>query len=293
LPPHRLVLIVRPRHHARDLWEGHMRIRTCLIAIGAAAFATLMAAWSGGRASPAPRLADTRANAMAVDVELVIAVDVSNSMDPEEQELQRDGYVSALTSREFLQALRSGAHGKVAVTYVEWAGLYDQTILMPWRLIEGPESADAVAREIARAPYRRAPRTSIYGALNFARPLFDASGYRGLRRVIDVSGDGVNNMGPPVTQMRDEVVAAGITINGLPVMLHRQSGYGMWGRAYENLDIYYEDCVIGGPGSFVITIKERDQFKEATRNKLMQEVAGLTPPARIVPAQARQRVYCS
>jgi hypothetical protein len=208
--------------------------------------------------------------------------------------LQRDGYVSALTSREFLPAVRAGAHGKVAVTYVEWAGLYDQTILMPWRLIEGPESADAVAREIGRAPYRRAPRTSIYGALKFARPLFDASGYRGLRRVIDVSGDGVNNMGPSVVQMRDEVLAAGITINGLPVMLHRQSGYGMWGRAYENLDIYYEDCVIGGPGSFVIAIKDRDQFKEATRNKLVQEVAGLAPPARIVPAQAKQpRVYCS
>jgi len=266
----------------------------CLSAVGAPAFALLIAAWSGGPASPAIRLADTRANAMAVDVEIVLAVDVSNSMDPEEQELQRGGYVNALTSREFLQALRSGAHGKVALTYVEWAGLYDQTILMPWRLIEGPESADAVAREIAGAPCRRAPRTSIYGALQFAKPLFAASGYRGLRQVIDVSGDGVNNMGPPVVQMRDEVLAAGITINGLPVMLDRQSGYGMWGRAYEHLDIYYEDCVIGGPGSFVIAIKERDQFKEATRNKLVQEVAGLAPPARMIPAQAKQpRVYCS
>ena len=123
---------------------------------------------------------------------------------------------------------------------------------MPWRLIDGPESADAVAREIARAPYRRAPRTSIYGALQFAKPLFDASGYRGHRQVIDVSGDGVNNMGPPVTQMRDEVLAAGITINGLPIMLRRQTGYGMWGMAFEQLDVYYEDCVIGGPGSFVI-----------------------------------------
>jgi len=273
-----------------------MRARTCPMAIGiATAIAALViAGWNGGLAAPAPRFADKRPSAMPVDVELVIAVDVSNSMDPEEQELQRDGYVAALTSREFLTALRSGAHGKVAVTYFEWAALHDQTILMPWRLIDSPESADAVAREIARAPYRRAPRTSIYGALQFAKPLFDASGYRGLRQVIDVSGDGINNMGPPVAQMRDEVLKAGITINGLPIMMRRQSGYGMWGMAFENLDVYYEDCVIGGPGSFVIGIRERDQFKEATRTKLVMEVAGRVPPARVIPAQAtRPRVYCS
>jgi Protein of unknown function (DUF1194) len=273
-----------------------MRVRTGLISLGVAVAAGVLvvAAWSGGFAAPRPLIADKRSNAMPVDVELVIAVDVSNSMDPEEQELQRDGYVMALTSPEFLQALRSGAHGKVAITYFEWAGQFDQTILMPWRLIDGPEAADAVAREIARGPFRRAPRTSIYGALQFAKPLFDASGYRGFRQVIDVSGDGVNNMGPPVTQMRDDVLAAGITINGLPIMLRRQSGYGMWGMAFENLDIYYEDCVIGGPGSFVIAIKERDQFKEATRNKLVQEVAGTMPQGRVVPAQGKKpRVYCS
>src|SRR5258705_10148360 len=127
-----------------------MRATRCLISLGAAIAAgvLLIAAWTGSIAAPAPRFADKRPNAVPVDVELVLAVDVSNSMDPEEQELQRDGYVAALTSREFLTALRSGAHGKVAVTYVEWAGLYDQAILMPWRLIESPESADAVAREI-------------------------------------------------------------------------------------------------------------------------------------------------
>jgi hypothetical protein len=278
-----------------------MRVRGCLISLGAAAVAgaILIAAWSGGFAAPAQRFADKRPNAMPVDVELVIAVDVSNSMDPEEQELQREGYVAALTSREFLQAVRSGAHGKVALTYFEWAGLFDQSILMPWRLIESPETADAVAREIARAPYRRAPRTSIYGALQFAKPLFDASGYRGHRQVIDVSGDGVNNQGPPVAQMRDDVLAAGITINGLPIMLRRRSGYGMWGMAFEHLDVYYEDCVIGGPGSFVIAIREREQFKEATRNKLVQEVAGVTPQPRVVPAQSKPvqskkpRVFCS
>ena len=180
-------------------------------------------------AAPLPRLADKSAGAIPVDVELVIAVDVSYSMDPEEQALQREGYVQALTSREFLQALREGANGKIAITYFEWAGEFDQKIIMPWRLIDGPESADSVAAEIAAAPYRRASRTSISGGLKFAKPLFDHSGYRGLRRVIDVSGDGANNAGALIVPTRDDVLAAGITINGLPIMLKRpvrgQHGY--------------------------------------------------------------------
>jgi hypothetical protein len=271
---------------------------TSLIAIVAAVAATafLGTGHGGGLAAPpsAPLLVQKSANAAQVDAELVLAVDVSNSMDPEEQELQREGYITGITSREFISAVKDGAHGKVAVTYFEWAALYDQKIIVPWRLIEGAESAVAVANEIARAPYRRAPRTSIYGALQFARPLFDGSGYQGLRRVIDVSGDGVNNMGPPVTLMRDSVLAAGITINGLPIMLPRPNTYGVWGTTFEHLDRYYEDCVTGGPGAFVIPITKREQFKEATRTKLVQEVAGRMSEPRVVPAQARApRVYCS
>jgi hypothetical protein len=271
-----------------------MRTQTSLISIfaAAAAAALVLAGWNGGIAAPtSPRVfADRGANAIPVDTELVIAVDVSNSMDPEEQALQREGYITGLTSREFITALREGAHGKIAVTYFEWAGIYDQKIIVPWRLIDGAQSAEAVATEIASAPYRRAPRTSIYGALQFAKPLFDASGYGGLRRVIDVSGDGVNNMGPSVTLMRDEVLESGITINGLPIMMKRPYGYS----SDSKLDIYYEDCVIGGPGSFMIAIHERDQFKEATRTKLVLEIASRTPKPRIMPAQARvPRVYCS
>ena len=172
-------------------------------------------------ASAAPRFSDTRADAIPVDVELVIAVDVSYSMDPDEQKLQREGYVRALTSREFLMALHEGAHGKIAVTYFEWAGQFDQKILMPWRLIDGPEAADAVAAEIASAPYRRASRTSISGGLLFGSKLFETSGYRGTRRVIDVSGDGANNAGEVIVPVRDAVLAQGITINGLPIMLKR------------------------------------------------------------------------
>jgi len=244
-------------------------------------------------ASAAPtvsKFADTRASAIPVDVELVIAVDVSYSMDPDEQALQREGYVLALTSKEFLQALRQGAHGKIAVTYFEWAGQSDQKILMPWRLIDGPESADAVAAEIARVPIRRASRTSISGALRFAKPLFDDSGYRGLRRVIDVSGDGTNNAGPLVELTRDDVLAAGITINGLPIMLKRPYRGQM---DVDNLDEYYEDCVIGGPGAFVIPIREREKFIEATRTKLVLEVAGRQPDPQIVPTAFRARVSCT
>ena len=180
-------------------------------------------------------------------------------------------------------------HGKVAMTYFEWAGPYDQKIVVPWRLIDGPESADAFANEIARAPYRRASRTSISGALKFAKPLFDASGYRGFRRVIDVSGDGANNSGPFVAIARDDVLAAGLTINGLPIMLKRPNSFTM---DIENLDVYYEDCVIGGPGAFVIPIRERDQFKEATRTKLVLEIAGRTPERRVVPVAGEARRAC-
>jgi hypothetical protein len=225
-----------------------------------------------------------------VDVELVIAVDVSYSMDPDEQALQREAYITGLTSPEFLNALRQGMHGKIAITYFEWAGSADQQIVVPWRLIDSPASARAFADEVARAPYRRAYRTSISGALRFAQPLFESSGFRGLRRVIDVSGDGVNNQGVPVTLTRDEALERGITIYGLPILLKRPSPATM---DIENLDVYYEDCVIGGPGAFVIPIKERDQFREATRTKLVLEIAGRQPPARVIPAAASApRISC-
>jgi hypothetical protein len=247
----------------------------------------------GGIAAPksGSLIADQRPNAVPVDTELVLAVDVSYSMDPEEQQLQREGYIAAITSREFMQALRGGINAKVAVTYFEWAGPYDQKIIVPWRLIDGPETADGVANEIARAPYRRASRTSISSALQFAKPLFDASGFNGIRRVIDVSGDGANNSGPLVVLVRDEVLAAGITINGLPIMVKRPNTFTM---DIENLDIYYEDCVIGGPAAFIIPIQNREQFKEAIRTKLVLEIAGRTPDHRIVPVQAKQpRISCT
>jgi Protein of unknown function (DUF1194) len=252
-----------------------------LISMMAVAGALLAVGAMAAPRSPLP-LADNSPTAVPVDVELVLAVDVSYSMDPEEQALQREGYIAGITSREFMQALRSGHHGKVAVTYFEWAGPYDQKIVVPWRLIDGPEAADAFVNELARAPYRRASRTSISGALSFAKPLFDGSGYRGFRRVVDVSGDGANNSGTFVTLARDDVLAAGMTINGLPIMLKRPNAFTM------------EDCVIGGPGAFVVPIREREQFKEATRTKLVLEIAGRTPQPRLVPVQATApRISCT
>ena len=257
------------------------------IAGGVAAAAFTIAAF----ATPHTRFADRSPGAIPVDVELVLAVDVSYSMDPEEQALQREGYIQALTSREFLSALREGGNGKIAVTYFEWAGAFDQKIVVPWRVIDGPESADSFAAEIANAPYRRASRTSISGAIQYGRALFDNSGYRGLRRVIDVSGDGANNAGPLVAITRDETIAQGITINGLPVMLKR-SNFGYVDA--EQLDVYYEDCVIGGTGAFVIPIRDRSEFVKATRTKLILEIAGLQPDARVIPASAdKPRVSCT
>jgi hypothetical protein len=266
-----------------------MRLRLSILAACAVLAAAAIASF--GIAAPrGPQLAQSNA-AIPVDVELVLAVDVSYSMDPDEQQLQREGYMAAITSTEFMQALKHGMHGRVAVTYFEWAGIHHQQIIVPWRLIDGPESADGFAADIARARYTRASRTSISGALLFGMPLFEGSGYRGLRKVIDVSGDGVNNNGPLVTVARDEVLAKGITINGLPIMIKRPSSATM---DIEELDIYFEDCVIGGPGAFVIPIKDRNQFKEAIRTKLVLEIAGRVPPARVVPAAAdKPRISCT
>jgi hypothetical protein len=243
-----------------------------------------------GRNAEAPRqLADKEATP-SVDVELIIAVDVSYSMDMDELAVQREGYAQAIVSKEFLQALKTGPNGKVAVTYFEWAASNDQKIIIPWRVIDGPETADAVANEIMRTPVRRASRTSISGAIYFAMPLFDEDPYRGLRRVIDISGDGPNNNGAPVTPARDEALSKGIVINGLPIMVKEPSYSTM---DIDNLDWYYEDCVIGGPGSFVVPIKDREKFKEAIRTKLTEEVASRKPDRAVVPVASKApRVSC-
>jgi hypothetical protein len=234
--------------------------------------AAAVAALASGPAGP---LGAVEGGGLPVDLELVLAVDVSGSMDAEEQRLQRAGYVAALTSPEVLAAIRTGIYGRVAIAYVEWAGPGAQALTVPWRVVEGGASAEALAAELAAAPLARYRGTSISAGLAFAASLFEGNGIEGLRRVIDVSGDGPNNMGPPVEPARDAAVDRGIVVNGLPIMLRPSpSGAG--------LEPYFADCVVGGPGSFVLPVDDPARLAEAIRQKLVLEIAGL--PARPVPA---------
>lgn len=206
-----------------------------------------------------------------VDVELVLAVDVSLSMSPDELDLQRAGYAAALTDSAVIKAIEAGAYGKIAVTYFEWAGSFTQHVIVPWTTISSLEDAERVARQLSASPPNSARRTSISAALEFAGDLFAESGYRGNKRVVDISGDGPNNQGGPMEAARDRLVDQGITINGLPLITN-----GGLNSAYdvEDLDVYYEKCVIGGPGAFMVPVNAWSQFPEAIRRKLVLELAG-------------------
>jgi hypothetical protein len=227
---------------------------------------------------------------MSVDLELVLAVDVSGSMDADEHALQRAGYLAALVHPEVVAAARSGIHGRIAVTYVEWAGPAAQVVTVPWRLVEDRATAEAFAAALASTPTARIRGTSISGGLRFAAGLFDGNGYDGLRRVIDISGDGPNNMGAPVVPTRAAVVAQGIVINGLPIMLKNSlGGYG----SIPGLDLYYADCVIGGPGAFVLPVRAPGELATAIRQKLVLEIAGGLPrPMPASEAAPASRVDC-
>jgi hypothetical protein len=222
-----------------------------------------------------------------VDLALVIAVDISYSMDPEEQALQREGFAEAFRSPLVHDAIRRGVLGKIAVVYVEWAGANDQQVIIPWSVLDNPESILGFADKIASTPLRRAQRTSLSGAIDFSVQLHEKSGFETPRRVVDISGDGPNNQGRLVVPARDEAVAKGITINGLPLMLMRPNIFDV-----ESLDIYYRDCVIGGPGAFMIPIRRREQFAEAIRDKLIREITGLVDEPEIIPVQVEQRSDC-
>lgn len=220
------------------------------------------------------------AAAVDVDLQLVLAVDVSRSMDTDEQQLQRDGYVAAFRHQSVIDAITSGPVGRIAVMYLEWAGPGYQTVLSPWTVIAGPRDANAFADLLAEAPLSRETGTSISSGLTLAADQFAAGGFRSERRAIDVSGDGPNNAGSPVDHARDSVVGRGITINGLPILLKTDAGYGTFN--IPDLAKYYEDCVIGGPGSFMVSVRDASQFEAAIRRKLILEIAGLEP--RIIPA---------
>jgi hypothetical protein len=224
-----------------------------------------------------------------VDLALVLAVDVSRSMDGDEQELQRQGFVEAFRSPLVHQAIRSGTLGRISVSYMEWSGDNQQIVVVPWTIVDGPDSAVALANRLAGAPINRIFQTSISGAIEAGARLLESTGSEPLRRVIDISGDGPNSSGRAPTLARDEAVAKGITINGLPIMLKRPTGYG----DMENLDLYYRDCVIGGPGAFIVPVRERQQFAEAIKTKIIREIAGTAPEPRVQLAQAERPMDCS
>jgi hypothetical protein len=208
-----------------------------------------------------------------VDLELVLAVDVSRSMDAGEQRVQREGYVNGIRHPEVVAAILSGPTGRIALTYLEWAGPSSQQVVVPWTLIDRAEAAEGFARRIEPGLVLGRFGTSISSSLVFSATQFDGNGFVGARRVIDVSGDGPNNIGPPVVPARDSVLARGITINGLPIMLSRAiDAYGIG-----DLDAYYRDCVVGGAGAFTLAVTAADQFEGAIRRKLIQEIADRAP----------------
>jgi hypothetical protein len=242
------------------------------------ALAAMVAAVLSGVAS-----ADT-----AVDLELVLAVDISRSMDPEELQVQRDGYVKALSHPDIIAAITHGPHKRIALSYVEWAGPSMQYVAVDWRVIDGADAARAFADALAQAPIQAFRGTSISGGLTFIKGRFEHNGFEAPRHVIDVSGDGPNNMGMPIELAREDAINAGITINGLPIMIKQTSDF----LSVDDLDVYYEDCVIGGPGAFLLVVRSADQFEEAIRRKLVLEIADRAPPPLLVPAASTKRIDC-
>jgi hypothetical protein len=225
------------------------------------------------------------AEAVPVDVELVLAVDVSESMDRQEFAVQRAGYVEALRDPAFIRAARSGSNGRVAVTYFEWAGSVRAGSVVPWQIIDSAQSAHAFASKLESRPFSAFRDTSISSALAFGVASLEASGFEGERRVIDISGDGPNNFGPPVTAARDAAVARGVTVNGLPILIRPSP-------IFPDMSRYYDQCVIGGPEAFVLPVHAVSEFATAIRRKLILEVSSAKGGRTVVPAAAEPPVDC-
>ena len=228
----------------------------------------------------------------AVDLELVLAADISGSMDLEEASLQRQGFIAAIQDPDVVEVIQRGGLGRIAVTYMEWAGHSIQSTVVGWTEISDAASAHAFARAIERSEPRTALWTSISAAISTAARSFESNGFEAPRRVIDIAGDGPNNSGEIVVEARDRAVAAGIVINGLPIVNDRPAPDFNF-PALPNLDLYYEDCVIGGTGSFLIVANGFQDFARAIRRKLILEIAGRTPPRPLLHRVAeRQRPPC-
>jgi len=210
-----------------------------------------------------------------VDLALAMAIDISGSIDPDEARLQREGYVNAFRDPVIVKAILGGANGRIAVSYYEWSDSWMQKLLIDWTLLDSEAAIQAFATRLSEAPISIARRTSISGAIRYAIPLFGRSPYEAQRKVLDVSGDGSNNDGGLVTEMRHEALKDRIVINGLPIMNDRPNPFGFPNEA--DLDRYYLHCVIGGPRSFVEVARNFEDFPRAVRKKLLQEVADTGP----------------
>jgi hypothetical protein len=240
---------------------------------GACLSLSLACIWSGAAAGAEPTL----------DLALVLAVDVSSSMAPAEQSLQRSGFIEAFRSPAVHKAIARGSLGRIAVAYVEWSGAHEQTVLVPWTVIDGPDAARTFASELKRQPIHQAGLTSISGVIGFSMRLFVDLADRPARRVIDISGDGPNNDGPKLRHVRDDAVAEGITINGLPIQIPGMVSAWEFG----DLDRYYADCVIGGAGAFMIPLRQTDQFPSVIKTKVLREIAGPGPSPLVLHAGAQ------
>lgn len=212
-----------------------------------------------------------------VDVALVLAVDVSRSIDEDEARLQRQGYRNAMVDARVVNAIRSGTIGAIGLAYVEWASADYQRLVIPWTKIDSMDSAQAWAAALDAAPRVSMNWTSISGAIEFSMRVLEDAPFEPTRKVIDISGDGVNNSGAPVTLLRDLAVDAGITINGLPILNDRSP----FGRPHNmSLDQYFVEFVIGGPGAFVIPADDFEAFQGAVLRKLIREISAVEGPTR-------------
>jgi hypothetical protein len=214
-----------------------------------------------------------------VDLELQLALDVSRSMDPYEQELQFKGYAGAFMDPRIHEAISSGAVGAIAVIMFIWSDYHIQETLIPWARLANADDCNAYAQTVLEAPRRIYLYTSISGAIDYALQNYGTK-YEGTRRVLDISGDGVNNSGRPVTQARDDATSAGVVVNGLPVINDRPDPFPM---RQPPLDEYYREQVIGGPGCFIEVASNFDAFDASVKRKLLREIAGL-PPGATLPA---------
>ena len=230
------------------------------------------------------------ARAESVDLLLVLAADVSRSIDDGEFDLQRKGYAAALTDPRVLSAIVGGHNHAIAVTYIEWAGDEEQKTVVDWSVIRDEEGAGGMAASILGAPRSFLGRTSISGAIEFAAGRFGAAPAQCDKRVIDISGDGTSNSGRPVTEARDEAVARGITINGLAIINSAANpGFAYHTHPPGGLPSYYEQNVIGGPGAFLLVVENFGTFADAISRKLIAEIAGLPTRQRVALLPALPR----